>query len=223
MVVLCAGGDQERKFEMERNRMVETQIVQRGVRDEQVLTALRKVPRHEFVPVGVRDQSYTDGPLPIGENQTISQPYIVGLMTELLDLNPPDTVLEIGTGSGYQAAVLAELCQSVFSIEILKPLHLEAKTLLTRLGYKNIYLKYGDGFQGWPEHAPYQGIIVTCAPEKVPQPLLDQLAEGGRLVIPEGRYWQELKVYTKTKGKIAVKDIIPVRFVPMTGKAQQQP
>jgi protein-L-isoaspartate(D-aspartate) O-methyltransferase len=196
--------------------MVNEQIIARGVRAESVIKAMQKVERHLFVPEQYRNFAYSDRPLPIGEGQTISQPYIVALMTELLDLKKSDKVLEIGTGSGYQAAILAEICDSVYTIEIIPSLGKQAQALLRELGYHNIHCKIGDGYLGWPEHAPYDGIIVTCAPSKIPQPLKEQLAEGGRMVIPVGAtYTQELVLVTKTKGKLIQKSVIPVRFVPM--------
>ncbi|OGF99160.1 MAG: protein-L-isoaspartate O-methyltransferase [Candidatus Glassbacteria bacterium RIFCSPLOWO2_12_FULL_58_11] len=206
----------------ERLSMVETQIRRRGVKDERVLEALRKVPRHRFVPEDQRDQAYNDYPLPIGYGQTISQPYIVGLMTELLQLKPESRVLEIGTGSGYQAAILAELAREVYTIEIVEPLALSAGSLLESMGYANIKVRAGDGFFGWPENAPFDGIILTAAPEKVPQPLLDQLKEGGRLVIPEGKFYQDLVVYEKIDGGTRRREVIPVRFVPMTGRTKKK-
>ena len=199
-----------------RQKMVNEQIIARGVRAESVIKAMQKVERHLFVPEQYRNFAYSDRPLPIGEGQTISQPYIVALMTELLDLKKSDKVLEIGTGSGYQAAILAEICDSVYTIEIISSLGKQAQALLRELGYHNIHCKIGDGYLGWPEHAPYDGIIVTCAPSKIPQPLKEQLAEGGRMVIPVGAtYTQELVLVTKTKGKLIQKSVIPVRFVPM--------
>ncbi|NLA21692.1 MAG: protein-L-isoaspartate(D-aspartate) O-methyltransferase [Candidatus Marinimicrobia bacterium] len=199
-----------------RQKMVNEQIIARGVRAESVIKAMQKVERHLFVPEQYRKLAYSDRPLPIGEGQTISQPYIVALMTELLDLKKSDKVLEIGTGSGYQAAILAEICDSVYTIEIIPSLGKQAQALLRELGYHNIHCKIGDGYLGWPEHAPYDGIIVTCAPSKIPQPLKEQLAEGGRMVIPVGAtYTQELVLVTKTKGKLIQKSVIPVRFVPM--------
>ncbi len=212
----------EEKYALARKRMVETQIVARGVSNERVLDAMLKVERHKFVPIYLRAFAYTDRPLPIGEGQTISQPYIVALMTELLSLHGDEKVLEIGTGSGYQAAVLAELSKEVYTIEILEPLAKRADKLLKNLGYGNITVKCGDGFIGWEEYAPFDGIIVTCAPEKVPEPLIEQLAEGGRMVIPVGDVWQKLKLLEKKRGKVKSKSVIPVRFVPMTGEAQQK-
>jgi len=206
-----------------RARMVETQIVSRGVRDPRVLGAMRKVPRHLFVAPGERAHAYEDHPLPIGGSQTISQPYIVALMTELLGLPPRARVLEIGTGSGYQSAVLSEIAAEVYSIEILPDLAAAASATLRELGYGNVTVREGDGYRGWPEHAPFDGIIVTAAPEKIPEPLVDQLAVGGRMVIPVGGFFQELKVFTREKdGRVTEKDIIPVRFVPMTGEIEKE-
>jgi protein-L-isoaspartate(D-aspartate) O-methyltransferase len=205
-----------------REAMVEEQIVRRGVKNKLVLDALRKVPRHEYVPEKLKAEAYYDTPLPIGEGQTISQPYIVALMSELLNPTSEMKVLEIGTGSGYQAAVLAEIVKEVYTIEILRPLADSARELLQRLGYTNITVMCGDGYQGWPEHAPFDGVIVTCAPDHVPEPLLDQLAVGGRLVIPVGELYQELLVYTRTEKGIKKQRSIAVRFVPMTGEAQEK-
>lgn len=219
MTPTAADPDAER-----RARMVETQIVARGVRNPRVLAAMREVPRHLFVDAAHRDQAYEDHPLPIGSNQTVSQPYIVALMTELLDLGPKEKVLEIGTGSGYQSAVLGKLAAHVYSIEILPDLARAAAERLKKLGYENVTVKAGDGYRGWPQEAPFDGIIVTAAPERIPQPLLDQLAPGGRMVIPVGGFFQELKVFSKDKeGKITEKDILPVRFVPMTGEIEKTP
>jgi protein-L-isoaspartate(D-aspartate) O-methyltransferase len=207
----------------ERARMVDTQIAARGVRDPRVLAAMRKVPRHLFVDSSALRQAYEDHPVPIGNNQTISQPYIVALMTELLELPPKGRVLEIGTGSGYQSAVLAEICSEVYSIEILPELAQAASRKLKELGYTNVEVREGDGYRGWIEHAPFDGILVTAAPERIPQPLIDQLAVGGRMVIPVGGFFQELKVFTKEKdGHVSEKDIIPVRFVPMTGEIEKE-
>jgi protein-L-isoaspartate(D-aspartate) O-methyltransferase len=188
------------------------------IRDARVLAAMRKVPRHLFVPEEVREHAYENRPLPIGEDQTISQPFVVALMTQLLELAPDSRVLEVGTGSGYQAAILAELAGEVYTIEIVEPLARRADATLRRLGYDKVRVRTGDGYRGWPEAAPFQGIIVTCAPDHVPQPLQEQLAEGGRLVIPVGaRGDQELVVIGKEDGKLVRRDVIPVRFVPMTG------
>jgi len=206
-----------------RTTMVEAQIAARGVRDPRVLAAMRKVPRHLFVEPAERARAYEDHPLPIAGSQTISQPYIVALMTELLDLPEHARVLEIGTGSGYQSAVLAEICDEVYSIEILPELARASAQKLAELGYKNVTVREGDGYRGWPEHAPYDGIIVTAAPESVPQPLIEQLAPGGRMVIPVGSFFQELKVFTRrVDGRITEQSIIPVRFVPMTGEIEKE-
>jgi protein-L-isoaspartate(D-aspartate) O-methyltransferase len=207
-----------------RARMVETQIVARGVRDARVLAAMRQVPRHLFVEAKDRAQAYEDHPLPIAGNQTISQPYIVALMTELADLTPNEKVLEIGTGSGYQSAVLSRLAGEVYSVEIVPELARASAERLQQLGYRNITVREGDGYRGWAEHAPFDAILVTAAPDRIPQPLLDQLAPGGRMVIPVGSFFQELKVLSKDKnGKITEKDILPVRFVPMTGEIEKTP
>lgn len=206
-----------------RQKMVNNQIKDRGVSDPLVLRAMLKVERHEFVPEEIRHLSYADRPLPIGQDQTISQPYIVALMTELLGLKGGEKVLEIGTGSGYQAAILAEIAKEVYTIEILKPLADSARERLKKLGYKNITVKDGDGYKGWPEYAPFDGIIVTCAPDHIPQPLIDQLKIGGRIVIPVGESYQELLLITKKPNStLTSKSIIPVRFVPMTGEAQKK-
>lgn len=205
----------EGEFIEMRREMVKTQIEARGVKDKRVLNAMLDVPRHRFVPAGYRNLAYTDQPLPIGEGQTISQPYIVAMMTELSRLKGGEKVLEIGTGSGYQAAILAELSKEVYTIEILEPLAVSAEKLLKEMGYKNIRVKCGDGYLGWPEYAPFDAIIVTCAPEHIPRPLIEQLAEGGRMVIPVGEFYQELKLIEKIKGKMKTTGIIPVRFVPM--------
>ena len=202
--------------------MVDDQIVARGVRDPRVLSALRKVPRHRFVPDARRDEAYEDTPLSIGHGQTISQPYIVAAMTELLNVSDGDKVLEIGTGSGYQAAVLAELGAKVYSIEIISSLAERADAILQDLGYGNVHVRVGDGFLGWPEHAPFDAIIVTAAPSEVPQPLIDQLAPGGRLVIPVGGDRQVLKLIQRAKtGELSRRTVFGVRFVPMTGRAQR--
>ncbi len=205
-----------------RERMVTEQIKRRGISDEMVLEAMLDVPREEFVPLEYKHLAYADSPLPIGHNQTISQPYIVALMTELLNLKGGERVLEIGTGSGYGAAVLSEIAGEVYTIEILLPLADESKERLKRLGYDNIEVKCGDGFFGWEEHSPYDGIVVTCAPGYVPEPLTDQLKLGGRMVIPVGDYFQELVLITKTEECIKEEHIIPVRFVPMTGEVEKK-
>ncbi len=211
----------------ERERMVQEQLIRRGrnITDRRVLEAMRSVPRHEFVPLSVRRQAYADGPLPIGHNQTISQPYIVAYMTEQLRPESHERVLEIGTGSGYQAAVLSRLVAEVYTIEIVEPLAQRAAADLQRLGYANVHVRAGDGYQGWPEHAPFDAIIVTCAPDHVPRPLVDQLAEGGRMIIPVGDEGdvQELVLLAKEGGRLERTDVLDVRFVPMTGKAQKRP
>lgn len=200
-----------------REQMVTSQIERRGVTDKKVLQAMLKVERHRFVSGNHIKHAYEDRPLPIGEGQTISQPYIVALMTEVLELDSSKRVLEIGTGSGYQAAVLAEICDSVYTIEIIEVLGKRADKALKECGYSNVAVKIGDGYKGWKEHAPFDAIIVTCAPSKVPQPLVDQLAEGGKLVIPvDVDFGQDLILLTKEKGKVKRKSVIPVRFVPMT-------
>jgi protein-L-isoaspartate(D-aspartate) O-methyltransferase len=205
-----------------REEMVREQIAPRGVKNPAVLAAMGRVPRHEFVPGGVRFLAYDDRPLPIGLGQTISQPYIVALMTDLAAVGRNSHVLEIGTGSGYQAAVLAELGADVYSIEILAPLRERAVDILSRLGYRQVKTRVGDGYLGWPEAAPFDAIIVTAAPARVPEPLKQQLKVGGRLVLPVGKSDQELKVITRTTGGFSERDVIPVRFVPMTGKAGEQ-
>ncbi len=209
----------------ERDRMVDYQIA-RGwhrVRDARVLAAMRNVPRHEFVPPRDRARAYDDSPLPIGRDQTISQPLMVAYMTEALKLEAGEKVLEIGTGCGYQAAVLTELTPHVLTIEIVEPLAKEAAERLKRLDYATVRCRTGDGFRGWPEEAPFDGIVVTCAPPEVPQPLIDQLAVGGRLVIPVGdeHETQQLVVITKQKSGETRERLMPVRFVPMTGRAQE--
>ena len=198
-----------------RKDMVNTQIIRRGITDKNVIKALRKVKRHEFVPTYLHDMAYGDNPLPIGHSQTISQPYIVAIMTELLNISENDRILEVGTGSGYQAAILGELAKEVYSVELLKPLADASSQLLKKLGYKNVHVKCGDGFKGWKDHAPFDKIIVTCAPKEIPPELLNQLKEGGLLVIPVGDFFQKLKLVKKEKGKIIKKDIFSVRFVPM--------
>lgn len=202
--------------------MVRQQLIARGIKDQRVLAAMSRVQREEFVPPKSRGDSYGDGPLPIGYDQTISQPYIVAFMTEQLRLKPGDRVLEIGTGSGYQAAILAELVKEIYSIELIEPLAKSAETTLTRLGYKNVHIKAGDGYNGWPEAAPFDAIIVTCAPDKVPRPLVNQLNDGGRMVIPVGeRFAQQLYLLEKTNGQLKESATLPVRFVPMRRRPQR--
>lgn len=203
--------------------MVEDQLRPRGVRDDRVLAAMGKVPREEFVPENLRDKSYSDNVLPIGQNQTISQPFIVAFMTEQLHPQATDRVLEIGTGSGYQTAVLAELVKDVYTIEIVESLAKDASARLTRLGYNNAHVKVGDGYQGWPDVAPFDSIIVTCAPDKVPQPLTQQLKENGRMLVPVGTgIDQQLYLLEKKNGQLAQTAILPVRFVPMVGQAAKK-
>jgi protein-L-isoaspartate(D-aspartate) O-methyltransferase len=214
-VMGCSAQDAD-KFNGQRMQMVERQIKARGVTDKATLDACRKVPRHRFVLPQYINSAYADSPLPIEEGQTISQPYIVAFMTEALNLKRTDKVLEIGTGSGYQAAILAEICDSVFTIEIFPKLGNKTIELFAELGYKNIFVKIGDGYKGWPEHAPFDAIIVTCSPTHIPQPLQDQLAEGGRMIIPVGEtHFQSLVLLEKKKGKLREEKVLPVRFVPM--------
>jgi protein-L-isoaspartate(D-aspartate) O-methyltransferase len=210
-----------RDYAKERERMVREQIQARGIKDHLVLEAMRRVARHCFVPRGLEAKAYQDHPLPIGSGQTISQPYVVAMMTDLLRLKPTDRVLEIGTGSGYQAAVLSRLANRVFSVEIHPPLAEEAKSRLRDLGYKNIEVKTGDGYFGWKEHAPFDAIIVTAAPGEIPPPLLQQLKPGGRMCIPVGaeNRIQELMLIEKSEdGSIRKQSLLPVRFVPLLGK-----
>ena len=209
-------------FEQARERMVSEQIEARGVRDARVLAAMRRVPRHEFVPFGQRAYAYEDRPLPIGHGQTISQPYIVAVMSEALELDGSEKVLEIGTGSGYQAAVLAELAAEVYTIEIVEPLAERAADDLKRLGFEKLRVRAGDGYRGWPEAAPFDAIIVTAAPDHVPQSLVDQLAVGGRMVIPVGRMFQELVLITRDEQGVRHEDLLAVRFVPMVGEAEKK-
>ncbi|HZA37896.1 MAG TPA: protein-L-isoaspartate(D-aspartate) O-methyltransferase [Candidatus Baltobacteraceae bacterium] len=228
IAVIAAGGCGQKPtaasdFTGERYQMVQQQLKARGVSDPRVLAAMNKVRRDEFVPPNLKGSSYADQPLPIGYNQTISQPYIVAFMTEQLRLSPKDRVLEIGTGSGYQAAILAELAAEVYTIEIIEPLAKTAEATLQRLGYKNVHVKAGDGYKGWPEYAPFDAVIVTAAPDHVPQPLIDQLKEGGRMIIPvgSGLGFQQLHLLEKKNGKLQRRAVLPVRFVPMTGEAQK--
>ena len=196
--------------------MVATQIIARGISDAGVLKAMKTVERHLFVPPDLAGRAYDDGPLAIGYGQTISQPYIVAFMTEILRLDSTDRVLEVGTGSGYQAAILAEICQSVYSIEVIPQLGNKARDLLTVMGYENIFVTISDGYKGWPEYAPFDAIIVTCAPTHIPVPLEEQLKESGRMIIPVGeRYVQELVLLEKKGGKLRQKSVLPVLFVPM--------
>lgn len=223
----CNGGkgaasqpmDQDRAIE--RQRMVDQYIIPSGVKDPDVIATMRRVPRHRFVPARYSIFAYIDGPLPIDHNQTISQPSLVASMTEELKLKKTDKVLEIGTGSGYQAAILAELVDKVLTIEIVEPLARQAEQTLTELGYKNIRVRTGDGYLGWPEEAPFDAIIVTAAAEHVPQPLLDQLAVGGRLILPVGRGIQTLDLYHRTAEGYQRKTLTLVRFVPLVHPREQ--
>jgi protein-L-isoaspartate(D-aspartate) O-methyltransferase len=223
IVAACQGEPYtEADFGAARRRMVEEQLAGRGIKSHAVLEAMAAVPRHEFVPENVRKFSYADEPLEIGYGQTISQPYIVAFMTEQLDPQPADRVLEIGTGSGYQAAILSRLVSEVYTIEIVEPLAKRAASDLKRLGYENVKVLAGDGYKGWPEHAPFDGIIVTCAPDHVPKPLVDQLRDGGRMIVPVGPPgMQELFLLRKRGTKVEQTAVLPVRFVPMTGKSRQ--
>jgi protein-L-isoaspartate(D-aspartate) O-methyltransferase len=203
-----------------RAAMVEQQLRRRDIRDARVLAAMRKVPRERFVPERVRSEAYDDRPLPIGHDQTISQPYIVGFMSQALRVEPTHTVLEIGTGSGYQAAILAELAREVYTIEIVTPLADRAKTLLAELGYRNVHVRAGNGYLGWPEQAPFDRIMVTAAPDEVPPALVQQLKVDGLMAIPVGTFDQELRILRRTETGLETLETLPVRFVPMTGKPQ---
>jgi len=211
-------------YALKRQQMVEKDMRDRGLKDPVVLTVMRKVPRHLFVDESLWSQAYEDHPLPIGEGQTISQPYVVALMTEELRLKPEDRVLEVGTGSGYQAAVLAEIVKAVYTIEIRKSLADHAAERLAALGYRNVKVKCGDGYFGWEEQAPFDAIIITAAANHVPPPLIKQLKEGGRLIVPLGStvYFQTLTLATKRKGDLDVEQISPVAFVPMVGEMQKR-
>ena len=220
-----ASGGEEESFAAARRRMVREQLASPTyhITDARVLAAMGKVPRHRFVPPELRHRAYDDCPLPIGYGQTISQPFIVAFMTSQLDPKATDRILEIGTGSGYQAAVLAELVKEVYTVEIVEPLAQRAKAELQQLGYTNIQVRAGDGYQGWPEAAPFDAIIVTCAPEKVPRPLVEQLKSGGRMIIPVGPEWDQTLVLLRKEGDHLVeRTVLPVRFVPMTGKAREK-
>lgn len=227
MMVIQSHAEQQQnppqdRWETLREAMVQDQIAARGIQDATVLAAMRKVPRHLYVPENVRARAYGDHPLPIGEQQTISQPYIVAFMTEQLRLKGGERVLEIGTGSGYQAAILGEICSEVYTIEIVESLANQSRELLQSQGYTNVHVKHGDGYQGWPEHAPFDAIMVTAAPDHVPQPLVDQLKVGGRMILPVGALFQNLRVLVKTEEGVVQQDVLPVRFVPMTGEAQER-
>ncbi len=206
----------------ERNRMVDEHIIPRGITDPEVLKAMRHVPRHRFVPPPYASSAYVDGPLPIGHGQSISQPSLVAMMTELLGLKKTDKVLEVGTGSGYQAAILAELAGKVLTVEIVEPLARQAEHTLAELGYANVTVRVGDGYQGWPEEAPFDAMIVTAAADHVPQPLLDQLAVGGRLILPVGRIFQTLDLYRRTPEGYEHKTLTLVRFVPLVRPGEEE-
>ena len=223
LAVLALGAQHVPDWAALRARMVSEQIAARGISNRRVLEAMRSVPRHLFVPESQRAHAYENRPLPIGLGQTISQPYIVAAMTDALAPKPGDRVLEVGTGSGYQAAVLSGLVQRVYTIEIVPQLAAGARRRLASLGYANVDVITGDGYRGLPLAAPFDGIIVTAAPEKIPQPLVDQLALGARMVIPVGLGVQELVVLERTERGVTRRSVLPVRFVPMTGKAQEQP
>jgi protein-L-isoaspartate(D-aspartate) O-methyltransferase len=207
--------DNTLQWKTEAKKMVASQLISRGIADKNVLRVMENTPRHLFIPENLRQEAYHDGPLPIGEGQTISQPFVVAIMTELLRLKGDEKVLEIGTGSGYQAAVLAQLADTCYSIELIKKLADDASALLKQLGYTNVIAKCGDGYRGWPEHAPFDRIIVTAAPAEIPKALIEQLKPDGIMVLPVGKFYQELIVVTKTKKGINRERIIPVRFVPM--------
>ena len=220
-VAACAAGSDQQpdaSWLKERDRMVREQLSARDINDRRVLEAMRSVPRHLFVPEPQRRQAYADHPLPIGYSQTISQPYIVAFMTQALDVQPEHKVLEIGTGSGYQAAILARLVRAVYTIEIVAPLAERARVTLQELGFSNVHVKAGNGYLGWPEEAPFDRIIVTAAPEEVPPALIAQLKIGGRMAIPVGATSQELRILRRTADGVETLDTLPVRFVPMTGK-----
>lgn len=213
-----SSGASEDDFRAERLRMVKEQIRARGIKSEAALAAMSKVPRHRFVSTSLIRAAYLNRPLPIGHGQTISQPFIVAYMTEAAGVSSDEKALEIGTGSGYQAAILGELAKEVYTIEIIPELAEGASKVLSELGYKNIHVKSGNGYLGWPEHAPFDAIVVTAAPDEIPKALVEQLAVGGKMVIPVGDLYQEMMIVTKTKDGIVEKRTIPVRFVPMTGK-----
>ncbi|HEV8581144.1 MAG TPA: protein-L-isoaspartate(D-aspartate) O-methyltransferase [Thermoanaerobaculia bacterium] len=211
------GGD---GFEMLRHAMVEQQVRQRGITRPDVIAAMEQVPRHLFVPDALREKAYSDQPLALGQGRTVYQPYVVALMTQLLELKHGDKVLEIGTGSGYHAAVLSRIAREVYSIEIVPPVASQASKRLSVLGYHNVEVRAGDGYQGWPEKAPFDAILLSAAPERIPKPLLDQLKVGGKMVAPVGGFFQDLLVITKTADGLDKRAVIPVRLSPMKGKAQ---
>jgi protein-L-isoaspartate(D-aspartate) O-methyltransferase len=211
--------DSSPDYEKEREQMVEDQLVRRGIKDKRVLDAMRRVPRHLFIPEELRSLAYFNGPLPIGHGQTISQPYIVALMTELLELTGQEKVLELGTGSGYQAAILSLLARQVYSVERLAALAQRAEAILAELGYDNVVIKVGDGTLGWPEYSPFEAIIVTAGAPDVPRPLTEQLADGGRLVAPVGNRWSQVLVKVKRQGDLLIQQrLTAVAFVPLVGE-----
>ncbi len=212
----------DEQYRQARQRMVDRQLAARNIVDPGVLDAMGRVPRHRFVPAERRADAYDDRPLPIGHAQTISQPYIVAFMSQLAVIRPGDKVLEIGTGSGYQAAVLHALGAEVFTIEIVEPLAERSQALFTELGYDRIHVRHGDGYRGWPEQAPFDAVLITAAPPQIPEPLKQQLEIGGRLVVPVGKHVQDLVVVTRTDRGFKERNVLPVRFVPMTGEAQQR-
>lgn len=218
ILALCLSLMITQDYKAQREKMVEDQIINRGITSPSVINAMRSVPRHEFVPESHRHLAYTDSPVPIGFNQTISQPYIVAYMTEKLEIKKDFKVLEIGTGSGYQAAILSRLAKTVHTIEIVKPLGETARERLQKLGYDNVRVKIGDGYKGWKQYAPYDAIIVTAAPEIIPSPLIDQLKDGGVMIVPVGPQGgtQYLQLLEKKEGKLEKKMLLPVRFVPFT-------
>jgi protein-L-isoaspartate(D-aspartate) O-methyltransferase len=211
------------EFAVARDEMVRAQIAARGIDQGSVLQAMRTVPRHLFVPEELQAAAYADHPLAIGQGQTISQPYVVALMTQLLELRGGEKILEIGTGSGYHAAVMSRIAGSIYSVEIIPELARRARRTLEQIGYDNVHVRHGDGYQGWPEEAPFDAIVLTAAPEQIPPPLLDQLKVGGRMVAPVGGFFQELKLIVKHDDGIETRSVEAVRFVPMTGKAQEPP
>jgi protein-L-isoaspartate(D-aspartate) O-methyltransferase len=222
MLMSCrAAGDGGQDWDRQRAAMVDSQLSARDIRSPRVLEVMRRVPRHLFVPEASRDESYGDYPLPIGHGQTISQPYIVAFMTQALDVRPIDRVLEIGTGSGYQAAVLAELAKEVYTIEIVEPLADRARTTLASLGYRNVHVRAGNGYLGWPEQAPFDRVIVTAAPDEVPPALVEQLKVGGLMAVPVGVGYQELRILRKTANGLETVATLPVAFVPMVGKPKK--
>jgi len=224
-LTLNASAQEADPFASARREMIERDLKGRDITDAAVLQAMRDVPRERFVGTEMQEMAHADFPLPIGHGQTISQPYVVAFMTQMLEVRPEDKILEIGTGCGYQAAVIARMARQVYTIEIVEPLADEARKLLAELGYKNISVKTGDGFEGWREHAPFDKIILTCAVKEIPKALIEQLQEGGRIIAPIGATGgvQQLVLATKTNGELKHKQVLPVRFVPMTGKALEKP